>query len=137
MVVPVQIVKSAPLDKVCLLGCGISTGYGAAINTAKVGYCFLREELDTSIIAILFCKQYPLRYHAREPLQLHIHQPRELRKCLGLELFCTLVSCIVNVGSTGLRTADRSMDTEEQSIMCCLTVPVTHSRYMRSSAQCV
>lgn len=28
--------KNAPLDKVCLLGCGISTGYGAAINTAKV-----------------------------------------------------------------------------------------------------
>lgn len=26
----------APLDKVCLLGCGVSTGYGAAINTAKV-----------------------------------------------------------------------------------------------------
>uniref|UniRef100_A0A672ZF39 S-(hydroxymethyl)glutathione dehydrogenase n=1 Tax=Sphaeramia orbicularis TaxID=375764 RepID=A0A672ZF39_9TELE len=26
----------AALDKVCLLGCGISTGYGAAINTAKV-----------------------------------------------------------------------------------------------------
>ncbi|CAK7312056.1 Alcohol dehydrogenase class-3 [Vulpes lagopus] len=28
--------KAAPLDKVCLLGCGISTGYGAALNTAKV-----------------------------------------------------------------------------------------------------
>jgi len=27
---------TAPLDKVCLLGCGISTGYGAALNTAKV-----------------------------------------------------------------------------------------------------
>lgn len=27
---------SAPLDKVCLLGCGISTGYGAALNTANV-----------------------------------------------------------------------------------------------------
>lgn len=26
----------APLDKVCLLGCGISTGYGAALNTAQV-----------------------------------------------------------------------------------------------------
>ncbi|XP_063765272.1 alcohol dehydrogenase class-3 chain L-like [Eleginops maclovinus] len=26
----------APLDKVCLLGCGITTGYGAAVNTAKV-----------------------------------------------------------------------------------------------------
>jgi len=28
--------EKAPLDKVCLLGCGITTGYGAAINTAKV-----------------------------------------------------------------------------------------------------
>ncbi|XP_045138774.1 alcohol dehydrogenase class-3-like [Portunus trituberculatus] len=28
--------KAAPLDKVCLLGCGLSTGYGAALNTAKV-----------------------------------------------------------------------------------------------------
>ncbi|KAA0203486.1 hypothetical protein HAZT_HAZT010449 [Hyalella azteca] len=27
---------SLPLEKVCLLGCGVSTGYGAAINTAKV-----------------------------------------------------------------------------------------------------
>lgn len=26
----------APLDRVCLLGCGISTGYGAALNTANV-----------------------------------------------------------------------------------------------------
>ncbi|XP_046420474.1 alcohol dehydrogenase class-3 [Neodiprion fabricii] len=26
----------APLDKVCLLGCGVPTGYGAALNTAKV-----------------------------------------------------------------------------------------------------
>ena len=28
--------SSAPFDKVCLLGCGVSTGYGAALNTAKV-----------------------------------------------------------------------------------------------------
>lgn len=28
--------NKAPLDKVCLLGCGISTGYGAALNTAGV-----------------------------------------------------------------------------------------------------
>ncbi|XP_046969077.1 alcohol dehydrogenase class-3 [Vanessa cardui] len=26
----------APLDKICLLGCGVTTGYGAALNTAKV-----------------------------------------------------------------------------------------------------
>ncbi|XP_032878622.1 alcohol dehydrogenase class-3 isoform X1 [Amblyraja radiata] len=31
-----KIDPAAPLDKVCLLGCGISTGYGAALNTAKV-----------------------------------------------------------------------------------------------------
>ena len=31
-----RIDPAAPLDKVCLIGCGISTGYGAAINTAKV-----------------------------------------------------------------------------------------------------
>lgn len=31
-----KIDESAPLDKVCLLGCGIPTGYGAALNTAKV-----------------------------------------------------------------------------------------------------
>lgn len=28
--------STAPLEKVCLLGCGIPTGYGAALNTAKV-----------------------------------------------------------------------------------------------------
>jgi len=27
---------AAPLEKVCLLGCGVSTGYGAALNNAKV-----------------------------------------------------------------------------------------------------
>jgi len=31
-----KIDKNAPLDKVCLLGCGIPTGYGAALNTAGV-----------------------------------------------------------------------------------------------------
>ncbi|XP_066852496.1 alcohol dehydrogenase class-3 [Anser cygnoides] len=31
-----KIDAAAPLDKVCLLGCGISTGYGAVVNTAKV-----------------------------------------------------------------------------------------------------
>jgi len=28
--------KAAPLDKICLLGCGITTGIGAVLNTAKV-----------------------------------------------------------------------------------------------------
>lgn len=30
-----KISQSAPLDKVCLLGCGVSTGLGAVLNTAK------------------------------------------------------------------------------------------------------
>jgi S-(hydroxymethyl)glutathione dehydrogenase / alcohol dehydrogenase len=28
--------KEAPLDKICLLGCGVTTGIGAVLNTAKV-----------------------------------------------------------------------------------------------------
>jgi S-(hydroxymethyl)glutathione dehydrogenase / alcohol dehydrogenase len=31
-----KINRNAPLDKVCLLGCGITTGIGAVLNTAKV-----------------------------------------------------------------------------------------------------
>ena len=31
-----RINKAAPLDKVCLLGCGVTTGIGAVLNTAKV-----------------------------------------------------------------------------------------------------
>jgi hypothetical protein len=31
-----KITEAAPLDKVCLLGCGVSTGLGAVQNTAKV-----------------------------------------------------------------------------------------------------
>lgn len=31
-----KVPESSKLEKVCLLGCGISTGYGAALNTAKV-----------------------------------------------------------------------------------------------------
>uniref|UniRef100_F7BAT1 Alcohol dehydrogenase 7 (class IV), mu or sigma polypeptide n=1 Tax=Monodelphis domestica TaxID=13616 RepID=F7BAT1_MONDO len=31
-----KIDASAPLEKVCLIGCGFSTGYGAAMKTAKV-----------------------------------------------------------------------------------------------------
>lgn len=31
-----KINSNAPLDKVFLLGCGVSTGYGAALKTGKV-----------------------------------------------------------------------------------------------------
>ncbi|KAK7904626.1 hypothetical protein WMY93_017233 [Mugilogobius chulae] len=32
----VKIHPDAPLDKVCLIGCGICTGYGSAVNVAKI-----------------------------------------------------------------------------------------------------
>ena len=32
----VALTEKAPLDRTCLLGCGITTGYGAAVITAKV-----------------------------------------------------------------------------------------------------
>ena len=28
--------KDAPFDKICYIGCGVTTGIGAVINTAKV-----------------------------------------------------------------------------------------------------
>lgn len=31
-----KVPKDAPLDKICLLGCGVTTGIGAVLNTAKV-----------------------------------------------------------------------------------------------------
>lgn len=31
-----KVAPTAPLDKICLLGCGVSTGWGAVWNTAKV-----------------------------------------------------------------------------------------------------
>lgn len=33
-----KIDAAAPLDKVCLIGCGFSTGYGSAVQVAKVGW---------------------------------------------------------------------------------------------------
>lgn len=50
---------NAPLDKVCLLGCGISTGYGAAINTAKVeagSTCAVWGMGAVGLAAIMGCK---------------------------------------------------------------------------------
>ena len=34
--IAVKIREDAPFDKVCYIGCGVTTGIGAVINTAKV-----------------------------------------------------------------------------------------------------
>jgi S-(hydroxymethyl)glutathione dehydrogenase/alcohol dehydrogenase len=43
--------KDAPLEKVCLLGCGITTGVGAVRKTAKV-------EKDSSVAGMFDCLYY-------------------------------------------------------------------------------
>ncbi|XP_030000960.1 alcohol dehydrogenase class-3-like [Sphaeramia orbicularis] len=54
-----KIRPDAPLEKVCLLGCGVSTGYGAAINTAKVerdSVCAVFGLGAVGLAAVMGCK---------------------------------------------------------------------------------
>ncbi|XP_023282625.1 alcohol dehydrogenase 1-like [Seriola lalandi dorsalis] len=54
-----KIDPTAPLDKVCLLGCGICTGYGAAVNTAKVepgSTCAVFGLGAVGLAAVMGCK---------------------------------------------------------------------------------
>ncbi|XP_008277696.1 alcohol dehydrogenase class-3-like [Stegastes partitus] len=54
-----KIRADAPLDKVCLLGCGVSTGYGAAVNAAKVekdSSCAVFGLGAVGLAAIMGCK---------------------------------------------------------------------------------
>lgn len=52
-----KIDAAAPLDKVCLFGCGFSTGYGAAINTAKVGIWACLAPTATLTTSSILCKR--------------------------------------------------------------------------------
>ncbi|KAM9355364.1 alcohol dehydrogenase 1-like [Pholidichthys leucotaenia] len=54
-----KIDSAAPLDKVCLLGCGVSTGYGAAVNTAQVepgSTCAVFGLGAVGLAAVMGCK---------------------------------------------------------------------------------
>uniref|UniRef100_A0A8C1GDJ3 Zgc:63568 n=1 Tax=Cyprinus carpio TaxID=7962 RepID=A0A8C1GDJ3_CYPCA len=54
-----KIHPDAPLDKVCLLGCGVSTGYGAAVNTGKVesgSTCAVFGLGAVGLAAVMGCK---------------------------------------------------------------------------------
>ncbi|EMP32801.1 Alcohol dehydrogenase class-3 [Chelonia mydas] len=55
----VKIDAAAPLDKVCLMGCGFSTGYGSALNTAKVepgSTCAVFGLGGVGLSAVIGCK---------------------------------------------------------------------------------
>ncbi|XP_006010701.1 alcohol dehydrogenase class-3 [Latimeria chalumnae] len=54
-----KIDAAAPLDKVCLFGCGVCTGYGAAVNTAKVvldSTCVVFGLGAIGLAAVMGCK---------------------------------------------------------------------------------
>ncbi|XP_059209974.1 alcohol dehydrogenase 1-like isoform X2 [Centropristis striata] len=54
-----KIDPAAPLDKVCLLACGVSTGYGAAVNSAKVepgSTCAVFGLGAVGLAAVMGCK---------------------------------------------------------------------------------
>lgn len=54
-----KISRNAPLDKVCLLGCGVSTGYGAALNTGQVecnSVCAVFGLGAVGLAAVMGCK---------------------------------------------------------------------------------
>ncbi|XP_037550921.1 alcohol dehydrogenase 1 isoform X1 [Nematolebias whitei] len=54
-----KIDPGAPLDKICLIGCGICTGYGAAVNTAKVepgSTCAVFGLGAVGLAAVMGCK---------------------------------------------------------------------------------
>ncbi|XP_034051142.1 alcohol dehydrogenase 1-like [Thalassophryne amazonica] len=54
-----KIDPAAPLDKVCLLGCGVCTGYGAAVNTAQVepgSTCAVFGLGAVGLAAVMGCK---------------------------------------------------------------------------------
>ncbi|XP_051513967.1 alcohol dehydrogenase class-3-like isoform X3 [Myxocyprinus asiaticus] len=54
-----KIHPDAPLDKVCLLGCGVATGYGAALNAAKVeagSTCAVFGLGAVGLAAVMGCK---------------------------------------------------------------------------------
>lgn len=43
----------APLEKVCLISCGFSTGYGAAINTAKVRSVYIHCDWNSWYMVLI------------------------------------------------------------------------------------
>ncbi|XP_066430093.1 alcohol dehydrogenase 1-like [Eleutherodactylus coqui] len=54
-----RIDKAAPLDQVCLVGCGFSTGYGTVLNTAKVkpgSSCVVFGLGGIGMSAVMACK---------------------------------------------------------------------------------
>lgn len=79
--------EKAPLEKVCLLGCGVSTGYGAAINTAAVeegSSCAVFGLGAVGLAAVMGCKARK----AKRIIAIDINPAKwELAKQLGATEF--------------------------------------------------
>lgn len=139
--------EKAPLDKVCLLGCGISTGYGAALNTAKVGcvschsssHCTCRGEhritwcwiiemfgyyLTLYLLWILLAPIVPLR------LVVFLWKFTDIRGCRKMMDLCrfaiTSVECVTQSILSGL-----------EIFKCCQKVSATNFWFGIESVVCM
>ena len=56
-----KITEKAPLDKVCLLGCGVSTGLGAVLNTAKARLHHFFHHAFIWNLEVSFMKNTPIQ----------------------------------------------------------------------------
>uniref|UniRef100_A0ABM0GV98 Alcohol dehydrogenase class-3-like n=1 Tax=Saccoglossus kowalevskii TaxID=10224 RepID=A0ABM0GV98_SACKO len=66
--------EAAPLDKVCLLGCGITTGFGAALNTAKVNKTTTCLPSTKRRASITTTSQHTNPYHTTHRATIPCHQ---------------------------------------------------------------
>ncbi|MED6112772.1 hypothetical protein PIB30_064705 [Stylosanthes scabra] len=58
-----KIDPNAPLEKVCLLGCGVPTGLGAVWNTAKVEAGSIVAVLASELLVLLLRRVQKLPVH--------------------------------------------------------------------------
>lgn len=123
-----KINKAAPLDKVCLLGCGITTGIGAVINTAKV-------EAGSSVAIFglggigLSCIQGAIMAKAERIIVIDVNSAKfEMAKTLGATDFINPNDLAVNVTETIIEMTNGGVD---YSFECIGNVDV-----MREALEC-
>ena len=87
---------SAPLHKVCLLGCGVCTGFGAAVNTAKVSKHLCSCNLSSNLFLHTYFNMWnnELRFCLESPSS-------RVYKCTCLRTMAIIqfsVTCTLGVG---------------------------------------
>jgi len=124
-----KINKAAPLDKVCLLGCGITTGIGAVLNTAKV-------EADSTVAVFglggigLSVIQGAVMANAKRIIAIDVNEGKfEMAKALGAtdcidpkKITGSLVEAIVDMTNGGVDYSFECIGNVEvmrEALECC------------------